>query len=71
MRLKSMIASIGVAGIVLAPLPALAQAEEEAAGALAVESGIGGYVIPLLAISAVLGGVAIAVTQDNNTPTSP
>lgn len=73
MRLKTMIAAIGASAIALAPLPLLAQVEEEEAAGVLLGGRSGAFIIPLFSVAAVLGGIAIAAGggNDETRPTSP
>ena len=75
MRMRNLAIAIGSLGLVVTPIVAQAEIAPAARAGSPVDdaegiAGGGAFIIGLLALAAVVGGVIIA-TEDEETPTSP
>jgi glycerol uptake facilitator-like aquaporin len=73
-RFKGIIAATAAAALVTAPTVAVAQQAEVAPAAETIEEGSelrGGFIIPLIAIVAIILGILAATHDDGDPPHSP
>lgn len=77
---KSSLAAVAAAALVSAPVlaqpakvgkPVAAKVERQGADRKDESKLHGGFIIPLLAVIAIIGGILIAAGNDDDTPTSP